>query len=574
MAKMIPANRREFHGSKGEEKAFYALRALPDSVTVIHSFRWLHPGNSRNVRGDFEAQGEGDFVIFDPAQGVLVIEVKGGEIWCERGEWQQKNRKTGVVKSIYPEEQASNTVHRIREEIQQREADARSLLFCHAVWFPEGTADRSKLPMNCPSEIVFDGEDLARPDQAIQKAFAYWHNRFPGRGGVSTEKAQRILAALAPTFDFVRSVRQTLDEREEELVQLTREQARIVEFLDEQSHAAVHGAAGTGKTLIAIEKARRLASPNEPLLFLCYNSALKDHLRQNHSLANVHFATFDGFVREIIGPNGTLKEAENDLVIYLLDDGSLPYTHLIIDEAQDFETDWLEALAYKFRDGIFYVFYDRNQLIQREDLGWLDSSPCRLALTRNCRNTNEVARVAYRAGGISVSPTLGLSGPKPSLWSVDSTSDAIETTRKLLEAAMKVAKVAPEDLAILTLEALQSESPWHKLSLQGVAISDRPKAGCVTLTTVRKFKGLEASLVVVADADFRNADDPDWRRRLYVACSRARQAVHIISSTPEKELKTALVSFSDTDKVRVSWRSLATTLGVRLREGEIDDPFK
>ena len=65
MAKMIPSDRREFHSSKGEERAFLALRSLPEDITIIHSFRWLHPGTLRNLRGDFRAQGEGDFVLFD-----------------------------------------------------------------------------------------------------------------------------------------------------------------------------------------------------------------------------------------------------------------------------------------------------------------------------------------------------------------------------------------------------------------------------------------------------------------------------------------------------------------------------
>jgi hypothetical protein len=44
MARMIPAIPKDFHGSKGEERVFRALRSLPDEIIVIHSFRWLHPG--------------------------------------------------------------------------------------------------------------------------------------------------------------------------------------------------------------------------------------------------------------------------------------------------------------------------------------------------------------------------------------------------------------------------------------------------------------------------------------------------------------------------------------------------
>src|SRR5262249_51222099 len=157
-------------------------------------------------------------------------------------------------------------------------------------------------PMYCPSEIVLDAEDIARPEVACRRVFGYWHGALTGRKGLSREEGQRVLQALAPSFSIVRSLRQTLDEREEQFVQLTCEQARVVHYLDEQKHAAVHGAAGTGKTLVAVEKAKRLASPSEPVLFLCYNSALKTFLEANHAYPNVHYATFHGFARELIGP--------------------------------------------------------------------------------------------------------------------------------------------------------------------------------------------------------------------------------------------------------------------------------
>ena len=143
MARMIPPAPRDFHGSPGEERVFRALRSLPDEVVVIHSFRWLHPGNARALTRHLGAQGEGDFVLFDPARGVMVVEVKGGDIWCQRGEWRQRNRKTGRVEIIFPETQASDTMHRIRLEVVDRVPEAGNLLFCHTVWFPDGAVDRA-----------------------------------------------------------------------------------------------------------------------------------------------------------------------------------------------------------------------------------------------------------------------------------------------------------------------------------------------------------------------------------------------------------------------------------------------
>lgn len=571
MARMIPSTPRDFHGSRGEERVFYALRGLPDEVTVIHSFRWLHPGQPVSAR--LVAQGEGDFVLFDPSRGVVVIEVKGGDIWCENGEWRQRNRRTGEVVPINPEAQASNTVHRIRQEIVTRLPAATSFLFCHAVWFPDGVVDRTCLPMNCPAHIVLDGEDVAGPAQAIGRVFSYWHQVLPGRRGVSPKDATNLLAALAPTFSVVRSVRQTLDEREDQFVQLTREQARVVHYLDEQRHAAIHGAAGTGKTLVAIEKARRLATSAEPVLFLCYNAALKTHLERNHAHPNVHYATFHGLTRQVIGGEGTLDQAERRFLDHLIDDGSLPYTHLIVDEGQDFEPEWLEHLSLRFRAGVFYVFYDRNQLVQARDAAWLDEIPCRLTLTRNCRNTDQIAKVAYRAARLSVVPTLGVIGPRPLLHVVADENEAIARATALSNKA-RAQKVEPHDIAILTLDTLPEDSTWRSMHVGGRQVVDAPAPGSTALTTVRRFKGLEARLVIIANVDFSKAEDADWRRRLYVGCSRARHAVHLITTNKESALGTAVAAFADTEKVRANWRSLSRILGLGLAEGEDHDPFE
>lgn len=572
MARMIPTTPRDFHDSKGEERVYRALRALPDTVTVIHSLRWLHPGNTRALTQKLGAQGEGDFVIFDPSQGVLVVEVKGGRVWCERGEWWQENRRTGQKKPIDPEKQASDTLYRLRTEVLARVPDASRLLFGHAVWFPDGAVDRDNLPMNCASDMTLDGESIARPEEALGRCFAYWRKTLPGKGGVSASTSEAVVSALAPTLSIVRSVRQTLDEREEQLIQLTREQARIIDFLDEQPHAAIIGAAGTGKTLLAIEKARRLASPDDPVLYLCYNALLRDHLRANHGQPNVRYANFHELALEVTGREGSLDDAAARLVEHLSDDRPLDYGHVVIDEGQDFDTDWLEWLKYRFREGTFYVFYDRHQAVQRQtETRWLDEIPCRLVLTRNCRNTEKIARSAYRIADLPQPTTFGVDGPAPRLHRAGTAEDAVAVVERLVDAAIR-AKTPPHEIAVLTMETMGDRSPWQRDRLGGQRTADAPTPGRVTVTTARRFKGLEASLVIVVDADFAQAGDPEWRRRLYVAASRARHAVHIITTTQEAALAEPLRVLSETDKVRPSWRALARELRFSLTGGT-DDPF-
>ena len=255
MARMLPPEVKKFQHSS-ERKVYEVLHQdLPASVTVFYSFWWLHSGGNGDADDgrDTAVQGEGDFVIFDPARGVMVIEVKGGTVTCKRGEWRQKNRRRGTEKTSWPQGQANTTSHEIRKRVRRAVPEAASLLFCHAVWFPECTPDRKSLPWDCPSEILLDAKDVAHPEVGIRRVFEFWRKRFSEFGGIGTKYAKRVFEELAPSSGFAASI----GELETEFFRLTRNQAKIIDFLDEQPHAAVHGAAGTGKTLIALEKARR-----------------------------------------------------------------------------------------------------------------------------------------------------------------------------------------------------------------------------------------------------------------------------------------------------------------------------
>ena len=77
--------------------------------------------------------------------------------------------------------------------------------------------------------------------------------------------------------------------------QLIREQYILLEFLAEQPSAVINGSAGTGKTMIATEKARRHSMDGDKVLFLCYNKKLQKHLedscKDNSEFENVKFMT-------------------------------------------------------------------------------------------------------------------------------------------------------------------------------------------------------------------------------------------------------------------------------------------
>ena len=71
---MIPAQMESDNYSYGERQVFEALKSLPDTYTVFHSLRW-----NRRV-GRRIQYGEADFCVCHPQFGILVIEVKSGDI--------------------------------------------------------------------------------------------------------------------------------------------------------------------------------------------------------------------------------------------------------------------------------------------------------------------------------------------------------------------------------------------------------------------------------------------------------------------------------------------------------------
>lgn len=77
---------------------------------------------------------------------------------------------------------------------------------------------------------------------------------------------------------------------------MTAEQMYLLDYLEEQEEAAIHGVAGTGKTVLAVQKAKSL-SESGPVLFLCFNRFLKNHLQNAYSAeSGIAFYTLDGLL--------------------------------------------------------------------------------------------------------------------------------------------------------------------------------------------------------------------------------------------------------------------------------------
>lgn len=228
----------------------------------------------------------------------------------------------------------------------------------------------------------------------------------------------------------------------------------------------------------------------------------------------------------------------------------LPYDHVLIDEGQDFQDDWIDALE-SVTHGDFYVFFDRNQLVQQSRMPtWVDRSECRLTLTRNCRNTLQIARISHRAVlGRVTGEDLMPAGPSPVLHACRDDHSMIELAVRRASAWIATSGYAPHEVAVLTMRSTAAKSFLGLSKIGRYPVAEEITPGFVCRNTVRRFKGLEAKAVLLLDADLERFDDPTERNLFYVGCSRANEIEVLFKNVTQHGLSSAIDAMAPGRKI-------------------------
>lgn len=502
MAIMLPAKPREFDPASKEGLMFEALELLPDDYYVFHSFQMT------SIRNNTVYENEIDFVIFNPSRGIICLEAKAGSaISYSDGEWRYSNGSPMAHGG--PFHQADRNKWNLLHYIERSKAAslAPKCKFLHAVWF-SGISDDNLRGMTLPSEadraLVMTKEALKDPQGYIDRIFAI---ELPnGRmTDLQPVEAKRILReVLCPQFDICPSASFDSDLKKIVFHRLLREQTAVLNFLHDQKSAAINGAAGTGKTMIALEKAQRHAVNGEKVLFLCYNTELCKHIKEKYSRDNLDIYTVIGYICKL----GNSCEPDYDKVKNILEGmyvtETFPYKHVVIDEGQDFGYDDLENSeimdimreCIEMRDdgSSFFVFYDKLQKIQARSLPrFIEEADCRLTLYRNCRNTMNIAKTSLKPI-TERDPKLmegAVTGIPAQLHFCNEREEVITALDKAIT-DLKVEGIS--DVVILTCKT-------EKASIVAEAVTDGMYKKKYKFSTCRKFKGLEADAVILVDVD-------------------------------------------------------------------------
>ena len=533
MARIIPKDVMYFNTSYGEKQVYEALKKLSDEYVVFYSVQW----QQKDRRNGNVVWGESDFTIFHPQKGILVIEVKSGKIEYKEGKWLQTRLDNNITHEINnPLEQANRSKYRFIDLLKNVYMFNEKCSIQSMVWFPSIKNNIfPELPPAYSKDIIFTQQDLENISDSIDKVYKYYNSANYTK--LSEVTSKRIINKLAPEFDLIEYTGCEIDEKEYAFLRLTREQSTLLDYLIEQRKATIQGPAGTGKTLIAIEQAKRLSLKGRRVLLLCYNHFLYEYIQSNLNEINIEVYNLN----TLLARYNTYNVDIDDAYKYLNEiKDKFYYEDIIIDEGQDFDEKIINFFSNYVdeKNGSLYVFYDKNQLLyQRESIDWIQKSECRLVLSKNCRNTFEIAITANNIMDIQVkSIENAIRGEVPNLYMVKEKDKTLNLLEKLISKYKKMG-FSSKDIKILTLET-EKESIINNIDYIGnYRIVHEIDNENILYTTSRKFKGMEGNVVILIDVKKKTFLSEEQKRNFYVAASRAKQKLDIILSVDENELR-------------------------------------
>jgi DNA polymerase III delta prime subunit len=564
MAIMIPPSISINYKSEGELEVFRKLRNDPETKDwiVLHSLE-LPVHNS-------QISGEADFIIIIPSYGVLCVEVKGcSSLRRENGLWyygtQEKPDSRGPFK------QASEAMHSVRKRVLEKNPGLSSILFWSAVIFPflifrdesvEWHAwqviDRAALKSKPIGQLLYSLIGSARLFLAKHPAIKWFK---PDNNSPAPEQSLKLLEVLRPDFEIYESPKSKAEKRFNELKKYTTEQFEALDAMEYNRRVIFSGPAGTGKTLLAIEAAKRAVNEGGKVLFLCYNNLLGRWLKdETQSLfPQLTTKTVHAFLLELSGCE--YKDAprfwQNELPAKAIEKILEPekalelYDVLIIDEAQDIlKEDYLDVLDLLLKGGIcagkwrFFGDFDHQLIYGRGNISLSDFNEKRsgnavsFRLNTNCRNTPRVIEHAKILSGLKCTYKRVLrpdNGIEPEIRYYYNDENEIDVLIHWLDVLYKEGFMG-EDIVILSSRSNElcaaskvKTSPWH----ERIKPYENRRKGYVGYTSIHSFKGLESPAVIVTDIE--RISGYDASALFYVAITRCLEKLIILASEKVKD---------------------------------------
>ncbi len=555
MAVFIPEEPYEGTKSEAEAEFFYRLKRELDleDAYVFHSVKL--PAHSKKIFG------EADFIIVC-RKGVVCLEVKGGSVSYKNGIWEYADRY-GNIKDQHknPFKQADDNIIELRNVIKDTYGIDGPHIFAHGVVFPDIHFEISTVEYDPRLVCDLGTDDI---NAYINGLFEFERGKKPFTRDLRDKELSDTVRSLRRDFTFVETLSTRLEKSEKRIIRLTNEQAKKLEELSENEHIAIKGGAGTGKTVLAEEYAKKAAKEGKKVYFIAYNKNLvrsvKQHLAEykNIEIFNIH-AFFDKKIlafdkekaAELKGKYYDTYWPEQCSDILSLKTAEeleeMAADVLIIDEAQDIlNTNYILVMDMMLKGGFskgrWAIFYDARQNIYNkrfeEGMSLMRGyGAAFLTLGTNCRNTKNIA--SYNSA-VTDTELLELND--------NSAGDEIEFLgysdisglKKHIDSIITLWNKEGVDKSnvvflspVVPDKSDLSKITGGKLELNILNDSYVPQKNVPVYSTIHAFKGLDSPIAVLVDAD--KIYPKQYKNLLYTAISRAKSKLYIIAENETLE---------------------------------------
>lgn len=506
--KIVPELRNLQSNSSAEVRIAHLLNTVEgeESDFAYHSFALN--------KHEYKKMAEIDFVIVYRGS-VIVLEVKGGRVQRENGMWSFTNRYNETnYKSEGPWDQARTAMFAFKEKIDSLIPNNRlrytymvatpdadlSMDIEHEDWQWLGPNDMN--PAGIRKKLEFASKEARRKIQSSsQSTSQYWP---PDREDMS--KLQNVLTkkidGKIPLNDYLVGL-------DHERLVLTKKQTRTIQKLTTLPRVTITGGAGTGKTVIAAECARREDSMGSRVAFICQSPGLRSKVGE--VLQNTDVAVHD------------LSSLSETKILFDL---------LIIDEGQDIINEpsisiMDQALREGFIDGRWLMFMDENnQVLEKEHFDpavyqdFVATNSLVWQLDENLRNTKSTVTFveSHLAADIG-DPSVQIHGPSSRIRVLRNNSADLLSAELDAEIHRLVTRenIRLKDIWIITCKNTIDESSVVA-SAEGKQPVYKSTSGSVRLVTSHEVKGLETPVALVIDVE---SLDPEEISKVYVSFTRA-----------------------------------------------------
>lgn len=574
MVRMIPPTPRD-GANTSEKKIFTALEGMTDrdDWVVIHSLRI--------ARHRTAYTGEADFLILAPGKGIAIIEAKSpSSVRYENGDWFLESTPSP---SKDPLQQLDGVRRSIRGYLKELDLLQGTEPIARLIWFT--SLGRHQFENAGGGDVqLFEWEvgwhdDLARPAWLLDHLFEEydtWYSRVEGvehdPESFTRDRVDEIAHALLGNFHVSESVADRMRERQLAEATLLAEQDLILELTERNRHLYLDGPAGTGKSHLIEQAARRSNRAGIRTLVTCWNLLMADEfLAQIGELPNVDVIDLNALMLRIIEQDQNPAQADHDWYVQTLPrqaveklDGATefePYDAILIDEFQDI-AGYPEIRAFLDRicvggsaeDARVMLAGDPRQQIMRTTVDRADPFEAakrwlpglvHVRLARNCRNVQAITDGAQK---MLPGQSLGFTGHRMPAGvpggmsvrdgSVNETGESATALRELLQ------EYAPDQIVVLSPFAENRSLVGRFLTRTERTRNERwlrkqleqpGEAGRIRWRSIFKFKGLDADAVVLTDIgdaakQFTGENDLSLSDLLYVGLTRAKYRCVVLTS--------------------------------------------